>query len=298
MQKKQVQIITVTKDDDGQRLDNYLRKTCKGVPMSRIYRALRSGEVRVNKGRVKAFAKLREGDVLRIPPLQMRESTEVGDSDSRWVARAIIYEDEHVLVIDKPDTLPVHKGTGVESCVVEAVHAYLGKMAYLVHRLDKAVSGCLLLVKGREDKKAVLEKWHDAGCKKRYEVLVGSKGRLPQTWMIDRPLEDRDGKSQQAKTFCVVEGRSQSDIATKLSVVISTGRKHQIRRHLSLYGAPILGDRLYGDFARNKIFAQQYQEGMFLHAAELVFWHPVHGWQTVQAPWPSRKEAVIKSIFR
>ncbi len=297
MEKKQVQTITVKKDDDGQRLDNYLRKTCKGVPMSRIYRALRSGEVRVNKGRVKAFTKLREGDILRVPPLHVREAVERKVGDAHWVAKAVIYEDEHVLVLDKPDTLPVHKGSGVESCVVESVHAYLNKMPYLVHRLDKMVSGCLLLVKGREDKKAVLEKWHDSGCRKRYEVLVSTKKQLPRTWVIDKPLEDKDGKSQRAQTACTVERQGDAGAAAKLSVEIATGRKHQIRRHLALHGVPVLGDRLYGDFARNKVFAQQYGEGMFLHAAELVFWHPVHGWQTVQAPWPSKKEAVLKKLF-
>ena len=297
MEKKQVQTIAVKKDDDGQRLDNYLRKICKGVPMSRIYRALRSGEVRVNKGRVKAFTKLREGDVLRVPPLQVRSSHESKAGNAGWVARAVIYEDEHVLVLDKPDTLPVHKGSGVDSCVVDDVYAYLGKMPYLVHRLDKVVSGCLLLAKGREDKKAVLEKWHDPGCKKRYEVLVSSKRELPKSWVIDKPLEDKDGKSQQARTSCLVEMQSKACSAARLSVVIATGRKHQVRRHLALYGVPVLGDKLYGDFAHNKAFAKQYGEGMFLHAAELVFWHPVHGWQTVQAPWPSKKEAALAKIF-
>jgi 23S rRNA pseudouridine955/2504/2580 synthase len=297
MEKKQVQNLVVGKDDDGQRLDNFLRKTCKGVPMSRIYRALRSGEVRINKGRVKAFTKLREGDVLRVPPLHVRDASSKGAGDVRWVAKAIIYEDEHVLVLDKPDTLPVHKGSGVESCVVDSVQAYLGKMPYLVHRLDKMVSGCLLLVKSREDKKAVLEKWHDSGCRKRYEVLVGAGEPLPRAWVIDKPLDDKDGKSQQAKTSCTREGQSQACAVAKLSVMIATGRKHQIRRHLSMHGLPVLGDRLYGDFGRNKDFARQHTDGLFLHAAELVFWHPVHGWQTVQAPWPASKKAVLKKLF-
>ena len=143
----------------------------------------------------------------------------------------------------------------------------------------------------------MLEKWHDPGCKKRYEVLVSSKKELPKSWVIDKPLEDKDGKTQQARTSCLVEMQSKACTAARLSVVIATGRKHQIRRHLALCGVPVLGDKLYGDFARNKAFAKQYGEGMFLHAAELVFWHPVHGWQTVQAPWPSKKEAALAKIF-
>lgn len=297
MEKKQVRYLVIKKDDNGQRLDNYLRKTCKGVPLSRIYRALRSGEVRVNKGRVKASTRLNEGDSLRLPPLQTRDMSEGSGGDASWIAKAVIYEDEHVLVLNKPDTLPVHRGSGAEVGVVDCVKTYLGEMPYLVHRLDKMVSGCLLLVKGRENKKAVLEKWHDPGCRKRYEVLVSPQRRLAKHWTITTPLEDKEGKIQQAKTACALRGMNDDEAVAMLSVEIATGRKHQIRRHLAQYGVPVIGDKLYGDFAKNKTFARENGGGMFLHAAELVFWHPLHGWQTVQAAWPRDKAEVLSRLL-
>ena len=298
MENKQVRIIVIQKDDDGQRLDNYIRKICKGVPLSRIYRAVRTGEIRVNKGRVKAFVKLREGDALRLPPLRIKEASPGGRVDGSWVKRAVVYEDDRVMVLDKPDNMPVHKGSGADVGVVDCVKAYWGTMPYLVHRLDKMVSGCLLLVKGREDKKAILARWLHEGCHQRYEALVCGEKPLPRSWMITHALADDKGGEQEARSRCVRQMISQEQKIAKLGIEIATGRKHQSSRHLALYGLPVVGDKIYGDFAFNRGFSKQYGEGLYLHAAELVFWHPEHGWQTVATPWPEGKLEKIRRIFR
>lgn len=281
--------VVIAEEEQGQRLDNFLIRRCKGVPKSHIYRILRSGEVRVNSKRVDATYRLREGDNLRIPPIRIAErpQNEVDEAAKQRVDLPIIYEDEAMLVIDKPEGIAVHGGSGVSFGVIEALRRQrpLAKFLELAHRLDRETSGVLLVGKKRLALTALHDMFreHGAGADKRYLVLV--KGRwMNNTQHVKLPLHKYLTEGGERRVSVAPEGKASHTVfrllarwpeMSLLEAQLKTGRTHQIRVHLSQLGFPILGDEKYGDFALNKTLKRDGLKRMALHAWRMAFRHPL-----------------------
>lgn len=306
----QVQMLTISDEQAGQRIDNFLLRICKGVPQSHLYRILRSGEVRVNKGRIDQTYRLAQGDVVRVPPLHMvAKSAPAVVPDGQF---KILLEDQHLLVIDKPAGVAVHGGSGVSYGVIEQLRAARpdAKFLELVHRLDRDTSGVLLLAKKRSALISLHQQIRDGATDKRYLVLVhGAWNNARQHVRLPlRKYSTADGErrvrvqedGQAAHTvFSLI--RRYGEFAL-LEAELKTGRTHQIRVHLSASGCAIVGDDKYGDFALNK--ALQKAEGeriafkrMFLHAHSIRFVHPDSGQpMTLQAALPTPCQRFLSSL--
>ena len=308
--KDSVSLITVAEHEAGQRLDNYLIKILKGVPKSHIHRIIRAGEVRLNKKRCKPDSRIQTGDLLRIPPVRTAEKQRSSENRAQAVpARefTIIYEDDALLVIDKPAGIAVHGGSGVSFGVIEQIRRARPKARYLelVHRLDKDTSGLLMIAK----KRSALVKLHEAirndHPKKIYLAL--GVGRLPNDrFHVKLPLFKYTGAQgekmvrvsedgQSAHTIFRVLNRFSDDLLhqvglshlTLVQATLKTGRTHQIRVHLQSQHCPIAGDERYGDYQANKRLQKLGLKRMFLHAAELHLDHPLTGEKLIlKAPLP------------
>jgi 23S rRNA pseudouridine955/2504/2580 synthase len=293
--KPAVHLVEVDEGSEGQRLDNFLMKLLKGVPKTHVYRVIRSGEVRVNKGRASADTRLALGDQVRVPPVRMADKSEVPAAPAREFP--VVFEDDHLLAVDKPAGVAVHGGSGVSSGVIEQLRQARpgAKFLELVHRLDKETSGLLLIAKRRSALVALQEQFRNRETGKTYVALVN--GDWPASCkVIDVPLHkfltaegerrvrtvdaDHDD-GRRSITLVRVTGRYQG--FSLLDVTIKTGRTHQIRVHLAHEGHPIAGDEKYGDFAVNKALARGEAvrghrfDRMFLHARRLRFEHPATG---------------------
>ena len=291
--------ITIDEASDGQRIDNFLAKTLKGVPKSHIYRILRSGEVRVNKGRIDASYKLVLNDVVRVPPIRVATSEkEVFDNKNAAPATSIlqssiIFEDEAMLVIDKPAGFAVHGGSGVSRGVIEQLRLERPKAKFLelVHRLDRETSGVLMLAKKRTALVALHEMIRNNQTDKRYLMLVAGewadkkkrvvldlqKYVLPngerRVNVVTDKSKDKYNQAQVSETIFYLK---QSFAGySLLEAQLVTGRTHQLRVQLAYLGFPIVGDDKYGDFALNKTLAKQGLKRMFLHSAETKLKHPL-----------------------
>ncbi len=289
-----VSLQTIDEFSVGQRLDNYLLKHLKGVPKSHIYRVIRKGEVRVNKGRKKADYKLILNDMVRIPPIRVSKPNEISIPDSlqTLLKNAILYEDKGLLIINKPAGLAVHSGSGVSVGVIEVLRKMYKEPIELVHRLDRATSGVLLIAKKRAVLKNLQQQLNQHQMEKRYTALVqGAWSKKRHT--IDAPLYQNsrcivvDAKGKQAIShFQPFKNFHQDDFAASLvEVLIETGRMHQIRVHAKYAAHPIAGDDKYG----NPIFdAKTKARGLkrlFLHAHQLTFSNPLNDKiQKVNAP--------------
>jgi len=281
---------------EGQRVDNFLLRVCKGVPRSHIYRILRTGEVRVNSRRVDATYRLQPGDRVRIPPVRLAERAH------RKVPPAaqppVVFEDAALLVVDKPAGAAVHGGSGLSYGVIEQLRAARPELKFLelAHRLDRETSGLLIVAKKRSALTALHAALREGEIRKRYLVLVKGAWRdekrhvsLPLRKYVTRAGErrvsvDREGR---ASDTIFKRERSYRDY-TLLSAELLTGRTHQIRVQLAHLGFPIAGDDKYGDFKLNRVLAQQGLKRMFLHAAELEFKHPLSGFAVkLDSPLPS-----------
>ena len=298
--KDSVSLITVAEHEAGQRLDNYLIKILKGVPKSHIHRIIRAGEVRLNKKRCKPDSRIQAGDLLRIPPVRTAEKQRSSENRAQAVpARefTIIYEDDALLVIDKPAGTAVHGGSGVSFGVIEQIRRARPEARYLelVHRLDKDTSGLLMIAK----KRSALVKLHEAirndHPKKIYLAL--GVGKLPNdSFHVKLPLFKYTGAQgekmvrvsedgQSAHTIFRVLNRFSDDLLhqvglsqlTLVQATLKTGRTHQIRVHLQSQHCPIAGDERYGDYQANKRLQKLGLKRMFLHAAELHLDHPLTG---------------------
>jgi 23S rRNA pseudouridine955/2504/2580 synthase len=281
--------LVIGEEAQGQRLDNFLIRHCKGVPKSHIYRILRSGEVRVNSGRVDATYRICIGDKIRIPPIRIAErpQNEVDEAAKERVDLPIIYEDDALLVIDKPDGIAVHGGSGVSFGVIEALRRQRpqAKFLELAHRLDRETSGILLVGKKRSALTALHDMFreHVAGADKRYLVLV--KGRWMNTVQhVKLPLYKYLTESGERRVAVNPEGKASHTIfrllarwpeMSLLEAQLKTGRTHQIRVHLAHLGFPILGDEKYGDFPLNKSLPRNGLKRMALHAWHMTFPHPL-----------------------
>ena len=308
--KDSVSLITVAEHEAGQRLDNYLIKILKGVPKSHIHRIIRAGEVRLNKKRCKPDSRIQTGDLLRIPPVRTAEKQRSSENRAQAVpARefTIIYEDDALLVIDKPAGIAVHGGSGVSFGVIEQIRRARPEARYLelVHRLDKDTSGLLMIAK----KRSALVKLHEAirndHPKKIYLAL--GVGKLPNdSFHVKLPLFKYTGAQgekmvrvsedgQSAHTIFRVLNRFSDDLLhqvglshlTLVEATLKTGRTHQIRVHLQSQHCPIAGDERYGDYQANKRLQKLGLKRMFLHAAELHLDHPLTGEKLIlKAPLP------------
>jgi len=305
-----VRYITIENEDNGQRLDNYLLKILKGVPKSHIYRLLRKGEVRINKGRVKPETRLVAGSVLRLPPIRIAERPAVPVPGQRLQASlraATLFEDEAMLIINKPEGLAVHGGSGQSGGVIEALRVMRPEDRFLelVHRLDRDTSGCLMLARKRAALKSLHGSMLAQKIEKQYLALV--KGRWPKgRSTINAPLLKRtvasgervvraDAQGKPAVTHYQIE-ETFAD-ATLMRVILETGRTHQIRVHSQLAGHPLAGDPKYGDDLFNSQMREAGLGRMFLHAASLRLRHPVSGETlTVEAPLPEALGKVLAKL--
>ncbi|MES2025164.1 MAG: RluA family pseudouridine synthase [Pseudomonadota bacterium] len=305
----QVQLVTITDEEAGQRIDNFLIRICKGVPKSHIYRVLRSGEVRVNKGRIDQTYRLVEGDIVRIPPIRIAEKA---PSTAPGAEFKILLEDNHLLVIDKPAGVAVHGGSGVSYGVIEQLRAARpdAKFLELVHRLDRDTSGVLVLAKKRSALTNLHEQIRGGEPDKRYLVLVHGDWKNARQH-IRLPLHKYSTPEGERRVRVQADGMESHTIFNLiqrygpfalLEAELKTGRTHQIRVHLASSGFAIAGDDKYGDFALNRDLQKADGERvalkrMFLHAHQITFIHPETGKPvTLNAPLPPECERFLKSL--
>ena len=300
-------LVEVDEDSSGQRLDNFLIRQLKGVPKTHVYRIIRSGEVRINKGRVNADTRVAVGDVVRLPPVRISDKVaEKAERPAPAREFPILLEDEHLIALDKPAGVAVHGGSGVSFGVIEQLRQARPQSRFLelVHRLDRETSGILLVAKKRSALTHLQDQFRERETGKTYLALV-TGAWAPNKKVIDLPLhkylqagpegtsgagerrvrvttaDDPDGmrsvtlvKVRQALPARAAQGLPAMSL---LEVTIKTGRTHQIRVHLASQGHPIVGDDKYGDFDLNKRLQKLGMRRMFLHAWRLQFTHPATG---------------------
>ena len=309
-----VKTLLVDEESAGQRLDNFLLRHLKGVPKTHVYRIIRTGEVRINKGRVNADTRVQTGDMVRLPPVRVA-TVDISAPVAPGREFPVLMEDEQMMAIDKPAGVAVHGGSGVSFGVIEQLRQARpgARMLELVHRLDRDTSGVLLVAKKRSALTRLQDQFRDRETGKTYMALV--KGQWPSNKkVIDLPLQryliangvgegerrvriahKDDANAQRAITLVRVS-RLVGDYSL-LEVTIKTGRTHQIRVHLASQGYPIVGDDKYGDFELNKRLAALGMKRMFLHAWRLQFIHPQTGRsETVEAALPDELQNFIDHV--
>jgi len=282
-EKPAVRWMDISAEQAGQRIDNFLLRVLKGVPKSRIYRLLRKGEVRVNKGRIRPEYRLQSGDQVRIPPVRVAASRtpDPADRPPGALSDTILYEDDRLLVLDKPAGMAVHGGSGISYGVIEMLRASRPEAPFLelVHRLDRATSGCLMVAKRRSELRMLHDLLRNDGVKKRYLLMVqGDWSQGP--FRIDAALRknqlrggermvrvDPEGKTARTQ-FRFLEAYPDASL---MEAELKTGRTHQIRVHAAHAGHPLAGDEKYGDEAFNRRMRGLGLKRMFLHAHYLAF---------------------------
>lgn len=305
LRKESVSWTEIDEGGCGQRIDNFLAKTLKGVPKSHIYRILRAGEVRVNKKRVDQTYRLQLGDLVRIPPVRVAEPAQRDYVPA--LEFPILFEDDALLVVDKPAGVAVHGGSGVSFGVIEQLRSARpqAKFLELVHRLDRETSGVLLLAKKRSALTALHEQMREGKTDKRYLTLVAGQWKNGKQHVklplhkFTRPDGERrvmvreDG--QESHTVFALQ-RSWPEFSL-LEAQLKTGRTHQIRVHLAHLDFPIVGDDKYGDFPLNKTLAKQGLKRMFLHAHSIALTHPLTGEPLrFSAPLPKELQKFIDGL--
>ena len=308
--KSPLTLRTVTADESGQRIDNFLMRHFKTVPRSRVYRLLRKGEVRVNRKRVDAEYRIQAGDEVRLPPVRIDADAQPGRPSSsllELIERAVIFQDRHLLVIDKPAGVAVHGGSGMSFGVIEALRASRPRETLeLVHRLDRDTSGCLLIARDRSTLTALHALIRNGGMHKTYLALVAGSWQLGAK-RIDAPLATDNRQHGERHVRVAAAGKDSvsvfkpvqffGSLATLMEVDIPTGRTHQIRVHASFAGHPLLGDDKYGDRARNADIKSHGLKRTFLHAQSVAFEWPGSGVPFhASAPLPAELAAVLDAI--
>ncbi len=304
-----VRLIRIDDAHAGQRLDNFLIGLLKGVPKSRVYRIVRSGEVRINSARVSPERRLVLGDLVRIPPVRVAAPDSIAPVPGQEFP--ILFEDDALLVIDKPAGVAVHGGSGVSFGVIEQLRAARpeARLLELVHRIDRETSGVLIVAKKRAALVTMHEAMRQGRVGKRYLALVaGDWSGPPQALRFplhryltaegERRVAVQDG-GQVAGTRVRARSRlvhPQFGPVTLMQADLETGRTHQIRVHLSHVDHPLLGDEKYGHYELNKLLQKSGHKRMFLHAFETVFRHPVDGVEVrLQARLPAAFETLMKA---
>ncbi len=317
--------VDVDEESAGQRLDNFLLRQLKGVPKTLVYRIIRSGEVRVNKGRASADTRVQAGDSIRLPPLRrpLPSAGPAGEAVAPPRAFTVLFEDDHLIALDKPAGVAVHGGSGVQFGVIEQLRTARpdARFLELVHRLDRETSGVLLIAKKRSALTRLQLQFRERATAKTYLALV--LGDWPANRrVLDQPLhkftrpdgerrvrvvDAQDPDGMRAVTLVKVAERLPG--FSLLEVTIKTGRTHQIRVHLASAGHAIAGDDKYGDFERNKALQRDGLKRMFLHAWRLGLTHPatdaplqlqaelpseLQGWLRRIAPIPPGAQAVAR----
>ncbi len=293
-----VRFVEIDAQNAGQRIDNFLLSQLKGVPKGHIYKIIRKGEVRVNKGRIKQTYKLKYGDSVRIPPVRLAEKKALpapGRSLLTLMENAILFEDSNLLAINKPSGVAVHGGSGVSYGIIEAMRALKPEQKFLelIHRLDKDTSGCLLIAKKRSALISIQDLLRNRQTDKRYLALLcgqpGFKREKVTAPLLREELKsgerfvrvDQQGK-ESTSFFSVIERFSDTAL---VEVKIVTGRTHQIRVHSKFLGHNVAGDSKYGNFACNKRLKDRGLKRLFLHSAQITFKHPSSGKNmTIKAP--------------
>lgn len=302
-----VRFQTVDEAADGQRLDNYLLKHLKGVPKSHIYRVIRKGEVRVNKGRKKAQYKLKDGDVVRIPPIRTASQKPISASNqlTDTLKKSIIFEDDGLIALNKPSGIAVHGGSGISTGLIEALRQLYKQPLELVHRIDRATSGILLVAKKRSVLKNLHQQLTQHQIEKRYIALVeGAWSKKRHS--IDAPLShnsrnafvDAQGKEAISHFHPVKNFNTEDGIkASLVEVLIETGRMHQIRAHAKHAKHPIAGDEKYGDKQFNQLLKNHGLGRLFLHAKQITFTNPTSdGLEKITAPLPADLQQLIERL--
>lgn len=302
-----ISYVEVTQDRDGQRLDNFLMANMKGLPRSVIYRIIRTGQVRINGGRAKPATKLEAGDKVRLPPAQIRED---GDADIppkvlQLLTQSIRYEDQNIMVVDKPAGMAVHAGSGLSWGVIDVIRQLRpGRNADLVHRLDRETSGCLLLALDGDALRDLNDQVKQQSMDKRYMCLLD--GQLNEAVVevrepigkIERGGErymqvDPDGKSAHT-TFRLLQNYGPCSF---VEAELHTGRTHQIRVHAAHLGMALLGDKRYVPAARQKHWKKLGCKRLFLHAHQLKF-HSLNGdEQLVNSQLPDDLKSFLDSLI-
>ena len=302
-----VQNLEITADNDGQRIDNFLMSKLKGVPKSRIYKILRSGEVRVNKGRIKPSRRLICGDIVRIPPVRVSESKhpDIPDRFIDELNKSVLFENNELIIINKPAGLAVHAGSNIAFGVIDILRAERFKDMFieLVHRLDRQTSGCLVLAKSRNALIQLNALFNsNQAIKKQYLTLT--KGNWTDAeHRIDAPLSKNEMKGGERMVTVNPGGKTavsifrpveQFDDCSLVEVTLLTGRTHQIRVHAASENHPVAGDEKYGDKIFNKRIKQAGLSRMFLHARHLEFNlnGPIH----VTAPLEDTLKNIIETL--
>ena len=300
LSKARARWLEVGEEGEAQRIDNFLLRQLKGVPKSHVYRVLRSGEVRVNSGRVKPDYRLRIGDRVRLPPIRTAQKPPA----ARPLELPIAFEDAAVLVIDKPSGVAVHGGSGVSFGVIESLRAARpqAKFLELAHRLDRDTSGLLIVAKKRSALLELHRMLREGEVQKIYLAVV--KGAVAKkTFELRESLHKYVTAAGERRVSVRADGIAAVTKVKKLKagaefslleVELLTGRTHQIRVHLAHAGYPIVGDEKYGDFALNRRLKQR----LLLHAARLSFRHPVTGAPvTLESPLPAEVKAFVEQAL-
>ncbi|PPD56308.1 MAG: RNA pseudouridine synthase [Methylotenera sp.] len=313
--------VTIDEASEGQRIDNFLAKVLKGVPKSHIYRILRSGEVRVNKGRIDASYKLAIGDIVRVPPIRIAANdkelleNQTNQPPKSVLESTIIFEDDALLIIDKPAGFAVHGGSGVSRGVIEQLRMERPKAKFLelVHRLDRETSGVLMLAKKRAALVALHEMIRNNQTDKRYLMMVAGewtekkkrvamdlqKYVLPngerRVNVVTDKSKDKYDQAQHSETIFYLKQAFAG--FTLLEAQLITGRTHQLRVQLAHLGYPIVGDDKYGDFANNKALQKKGLKRMFLHSDETNLRHPISDDKLkLIAPLPQELQKFMNSL--
>jgi len=297
-QASSVQMLEVSPEFAGQRIDNFLRNQLKGVPKTLIYRILRKGEVRVNKGRIKPEYKLQAGDLVRVPPLRLAERDEPAPLAQGLLERleaAIVYEDKALIVLNKPAGIAVHGGSGLSYGVIEALRQLRPdtKELELVHRLDRDTSGLLMVAKKRSMLRHLHQELRGDGVDKRYMALVRGRWETGKK-KVSAPLLKNTLRSGERMVEVTDEGKEAltlfrvlrrfGDFATLVEARPVTGRTHQIRVHARHAGHAIAGDSKYGDEDFSREIRELGGKRLFLHAYGLKVPLPDGGELNLEAP--------------
>ncbi|MFM4702418.1 23S rRNA pseudouridine(955/2504/2580) synthase RluC [Aeromonas bivalvium] len=309
---QQVQLLTIEAEHEGQRIDNFLKTQLKGVPKSLIYRILRKGEVRVNKKRIKPEYKLCPGDEVRVPPVRVAEKNELPSANLGSIQRLesqILFEDDAMIVLNKPSGMAVHGGSGLSFGVIEGLRALRPEARFLelVHRLDRDTSGVLLVAKKRSALRSLHEQLRVKTMRKQYLALVRGQWQS-HVKVVNAPLRKNDLQSGERVVRVSSDGKPsetrfriarQFAEATLVECSPITGRTHQIRVHTQHAGHPIACDDKYGEAAFDEKMRSQGLKRLFLHAWKLTFTHPVDGREVlIEAPLAPELDTFLNKLAR